>query len=91
MDMVVYMVDAEAMVSVTAGTVAELQVRIVDVCFSADGAFVAVWLAFLVTPGHLCGPLEVNSLLRGAYPQWAKVSQGVLAADDYEIKQRDER
>ena len=62
-DVVVYVVLAEAVVALALGAVSELQLRVRNVCPAADGALVAVAVDLLLVPGLVDGGAELGPAL----------------------------
>ena len=67
MNMVVYMIDTEAVVTIALGTVTKLEFGIICVCFAAYGAFMPVRLVGKLAFCLFSGFLEVDHLRRGLY------------------------
>ena len=74
--MIKNMVLAEAVITLTAGTIAKLQVRPFRVCASADSAFVAIAPFRLLLPLLADGGLELDGLVGVPVP-----GVGPLAVD----------
>ena len=70
MDMIVDVLAAKAVVTVTAGTVAEFKIGIVGVCFAAYRAFVPIWFVSLLFFCLFCRFLEVYGLRIYTLPPW---------------------
>jgi len=90
MYVIVYMVYAEAVVAITSGAVAEIQIGIVCIGPSANGAFVAVLLILLRSSGLFSRLFEIDCLRRIARSVRAQIRQSFVAAYDDEIEYRNE-
>ena len=89
--MIVDVVDTKTMVSVTARTVSKLKVRVLSICFAADGAFMAVLSIFFILPGAFCRFVKVDSLRRPARSdRTCRIIKTASAKTD-EVEQRDDR
>lgn len=90
MHMVIYMFLTEAVIALASGTIAELEIGILGIRFSADSAFVAV---IFLCVFHFCGCDLVSEVNRGfivsgsAAPGHIKES---VAAEDEEVEHGDE-
>jgi len=60
MHVVVNMIHAETMIPITARAVAEFNLRVVSVCFAADGALTRVWAILPLFLDALPCPVEVH-------------------------------
>jgi hypothetical protein len=63
MHVVIYMVDAEAMISGAAGAVSELKVRVFRICAAAYGTLVAIGLGVHIALCLFGGLFEVDGAL----------------------------
>ena len=85
MDMIVDMVNAEAVVSRTAGAVPELQARILGIRPPADGALVMVKLLALLLSDPLGSLAEVNG---GTAGPARKIAQQCPGKENHEVQNR---
>lgn len=86
MDMVVDMLDAKAVIAVTAGTITELQFRVFGVGFTANRAFVPVLAAVVCASfGFFCGLPEVYRVWRSARTERPQEKHQFFAAYDKEV------
>ena len=85
MHMIVYVFDAETMISIAAGTITEVKIGIFDISLSADGALMAIRFAVLCAPCLFCRIPEVYSLCGAARFSRANVAQNVVPADDEKV------
>ena len=81
-DMIVYMLDAKAMVTAASGTIAEFKVGIIGICLAADGTLVSVWFFIVIPPRFFSRFPKVDRFVRrgGARAQYAKNALQVVVA-----------
>jgi len=87
MDVIVNVLGTEAMISVAAGTVAELKLGVFNVGFSADGAFVAVGQIILFAASLFRRFLKVYCLRCISRLERTRVRYEVVAAENEKVQQ----
>jgi hypothetical protein len=89
MDMIVYMVLAEAVVTLAAAAIAEFQVRVVGIRPAADGAFESVRLVIPLS-FHLPDFVsEINRFFPLAHPGGLEVGKKPVPAEEQIVQYRD--
>lgn len=91
MYVIIDVVDTKAVIAVASGAISELQVRVVGIGFTADGAFVPVGVRGLFVFFLLCGFPEINGLLRVFHMIRAQNVHQIVRAENDEIQNSDNR